>query len=355
MASEIAQSFAQGMSIANSFEDSRQRSKALDAAITQYGDAARAPGLFTALQQLETGKSQESRAQAQEGRAQQTFNTGMQQNQQGQQQQAILGMVNGLRAERDSGGDVGQAFDKFQKSGLFRQLGVAEEDLPAMRQAIVDDPAILDSYLASLRGVIAGPEGAGGAGSLTATQQASAEANATSRSNVSGLVAKGLEAVDALDTAGAARTSNPSSFLDRASRGTRSSVVGRYLGDLAGTEASGIRQTLSGVRSGLLAALAGNEGMSGRMFDSDAEKELWMTMIGNDSFTVEAQRDLLTSFNESWGNGGTPLNVTGAQRAQLGVQAAPRVIQLYPGFVNPKTGATFNGGAWDDPANWTSP
>jgi len=350
MASAIAQSFAQGASVANAFEDSRQQRKALDAAITKYGDAARDPGLFSALQQLDAGKSQESRAQAQESRAQQTFDTGMQQNQQAQQQQAILGVVNGLRAERDRGGDLGQAFDKFQKSGLFRQLGVAEADLPAMRQAIVDDPAILDSYLASLQ------SGAATAG--TAKQQADAAAGVASRHNVSGLVTKGLGALDALDAAGSIRTSNPSNFLDRASRGIRSSFAGKYLGDMTGTEASGVRQTLSGIRSGLLAALAGNPGMSARMFDSDAEKELWMTMIGNDSFTVEAQRALLTAFNESWGSGGTPLTVTAAQRTQLGAgatQAAPPVVQLYPGFVNPKTGATFNGGAWDDPANWTTP
>lgn len=161
MASEMMDAFAQGVSVANALEDRYQQRKALGAAIEKYGDRARDPGLYTALQNSDIAGAQEARAEresqqsmqirsAQEGRAAETFSINKQDNDQAKRQQATLGLVQGLRQARDRGEDVGAAFDKMAET--LPSLGVNPDDIPAMRQAVVDNPAILDDYLAALSG-----------------------------------------------------------------------------------------------------------------------------------------------------------------------------------------------------------
>src|SRR5690606_28110040 len=68
--------------------------------------------------------------------------------QQERQKQAVLGLVNGLRQARDQGQDLGAAFDAL--ADTLPSLGVDPKDIPQMRQALIDNPAILDQYYAAL-------------------------------------------------------------------------------------------------------------------------------------------------------------------------------------------------------------
>lgn len=166
MASEMMDAFGQGVAVANALEDRYQKRKALGSAIEQYGDKARDPGLYSALQDTELATSREVRAEresqqgmqirgAQEARAAETFSINKQDNSQAKRQQATLGLVQGLRQARDRGEDVGAAFDNL--AGTLPSLGVNPDDIPAMRQAVVDNPAILDDYLAALTGGVKEP------------------------------------------------------------------------------------------------------------------------------------------------------------------------------------------------------
>lgn len=149
--------FGQGWAVGEGIAASRDRTRAKQAAIEKYGNVARDPGLFTAIQDVQFGAAregrevaQEGRAAAQEQRAAETFDIAKRDTGQAKQQQAVLGMVNGLRAARDRGEDVGAAFDNIVDT--LPSLGVNPDDIPGMRQAVVDNPAVLDDYLAALGG-----------------------------------------------------------------------------------------------------------------------------------------------------------------------------------------------------------
>ena len=161
MASEMLDAFGQGVAAANAIEDRFQQRKALGSAIDKYGDKARDPGLFAALQEADISASREARTEresqqnmqirgAQESRASETFTRAKSDDDVAKRQKATLGLVQGLRQARDRGEDVGAAFDKLSET--LPSLGVNPDDIPAMRQAVVDNPKILDDYLAALTG-----------------------------------------------------------------------------------------------------------------------------------------------------------------------------------------------------------
>lgn len=161
MASEMLDAFGQGVAVANAIEDRFQQRKALGSAIDKYGDKARDPGLFAALQETDIAASREARTEresqqnmqirgAQESRASETFTRAKSDDDVAKRQKATLGLVQGLRQARDRGEDVGAAFDKLAET--LPSLGVNPDDIPEMRQAVVDNPKILDDYLAALTG-----------------------------------------------------------------------------------------------------------------------------------------------------------------------------------------------------------
>lgn len=137
------------------------RMRALDEARKKYGERANDPGLFSALEQENRASEQHQSNMAtqqqnreiagnQESRAQQGHDYDMGAAENERKQKAVLGLVQGLRSARDSGQDIGAAFD--QQRETLKVLGVADEDIPAMREAIVQNPAVLDDYLAALQG-----------------------------------------------------------------------------------------------------------------------------------------------------------------------------------------------------------
>lgn len=149
-----AQGYETGLDLAG-------KTAAMRAAKEQYGPLAGDSGLFSVLTQIDSMRRNQDRADQttafdqgmqtrQEARTQGAYDFEMQGAQQDRRKQAVLGMVNGLRAARDRGEDVGAAFDRL--AGTLPALGVDVADVPAMRQALIDNPAVLDDYYASLTG-----------------------------------------------------------------------------------------------------------------------------------------------------------------------------------------------------------
>ena len=130
--------------------------KGYDAAVEEFGEGrASAPGLFTALQNQDIAANQDQRADSAEARAERvdsraatTHAYTTETNREAQAEDGLLNMVQGLRQARDNGEDLGAAFDNL--AGSLPNLGVSQEDLPAMRQELLDNPAMLDSYYAAL-------------------------------------------------------------------------------------------------------------------------------------------------------------------------------------------------------------
>ncbi len=142
----------------NSFvasQDMIQKAQARRTAIKQYGDVARDPGLFSALQEIDLAKKRDARAdqalqiqQGQEQRAQATHDFEMTDAQSSRKEEGILNLVQGLRQARDSGQDLGKAFDSLAET--LPNLGVDPKDIPAMRDELLKNPEILDTYYAAL-------------------------------------------------------------------------------------------------------------------------------------------------------------------------------------------------------------
>lgn len=176
--------FSAAMSAFEQGYDLPAKMRARDAAIAQYGAAAEDPGLFSALGQnaraeRTTDSNLASQAQnreiqrSQEARAQGTYNTEMEMTEEQRKQKAVLGLVNGLRSARDRGEDIGAAFD--QQIETLQVLGVAEEDIPAMRDAVVQNPKVLDDYYAALTGGAKPTAATAAPGSKEANAAAAAE------------------------------------------------------------------------------------------------------------------------------------------------------------------------------------
>jgi len=149
-------------------ESMPREARARQNARAEFGDAADDPQLFANLQQMrqreqafeqntQMGMRQENRLDRTENRQQAQFDRQgqaqdfeMQGARQDRSQQATLNLVNGLRSARDRGEDMGTAFDRTVEA--LSELGVSPDDIPGMRQALVDNPAVLDDYYASLTG-----------------------------------------------------------------------------------------------------------------------------------------------------------------------------------------------------------
>lgn len=160
-----------------------RESRAHKAAREQYGARADNPGLFSALEnmdlasnrdrradeQLELQRRGVDRADRQDARQAEVHQTNMGATKDARQKDAVLNLVNGLREARDKGQDVGEAFDAL--ADTLPGLGVSEEDLPAMREELINNPAILDQYYEALTG---GKSGSSSKSSTGAAKEAEA-------------------------------------------------------------------------------------------------------------------------------------------------------------------------------------
>lgn len=135
-----------------------KESRGYQAAREKYGDGpASDPGLFSALQEMDLAKNRDARAERQtqiqerqDARSQGSYDTEQSTIKDDRQKEATLNLVNGLREARDKGEDIGAAFDAL--ADTLPGLGVSKEDLPAMKEELLKNPAILDQYYEALTG-----------------------------------------------------------------------------------------------------------------------------------------------------------------------------------------------------------
>jgi len=119
-----------------------KESRGYAGAVEEYGLArASDPELFAQLGREDRAQNQEVRNQGQYERTTRDSDTTF-------KEQGVMNLVQGLMQARDSGEDLGEAFDNLQDT--LPNLGVDEEDIPELRQKLIDDPAILDQYAAAL-------------------------------------------------------------------------------------------------------------------------------------------------------------------------------------------------------------
>ena len=356
MASLIGAAASQGIADANAIEEQYQRRKALGAAIDQYGDVARDPGLFSSLQNIEASKGRETRAQNAETRTQGTYDFNKQGAEQERQQKAVLGMMQGFKAARDNGEDIGATFDKFEQTGLFDSLGVNPEDRPAMKQAIVENPALIDTYIATLAGGTA-PAKTSAATKTAATPAATGEADRqAARENVSRTIGKMRDLYTTLDELGAIRSTETGSIRESLGRAASASKAGRVTGAVFGTKAESARRSIEGLRPNLINAMKSAEELGAKMFDSNKDMEMWLATVTDPSQDLQTAKLLLDEFEAKYGaalrgEAVSPIKV-GDQAEYTRKNDTGGVTEIYPGFVNPNTKMRFKGGQWDDPANW---
>ena len=338
--------------------------KGYDAAVEEFGEGrASAPGLFTALQNQDIAANQDQRADSAEARAERvdsraatTHAYTTETNREAQAEDGLLNMVQGLRQARDNGEDLGAAFDNL--AGSLPNLGVSQEDLPAMRQELLDNPAMLDSYYAALTDAgemaqtIENEEdgGLGGGTSEGDTTKAQQDVTATIK-NMS-------QHYERLDELGRIKSSDVGAIRSLG-RASASSGVGRFIGGALGSEEEGLRRTIEGMRPMLLQSIIQAEGMGARMFDSNADMQMWLSVVTDPTQDIQTVRRLLKEFEAKHGvasagsqpvpiRPGNTMNSTEYQR-----QNGSDFDTVHIGYTDPETGAKFNGGDPGDPNSWS--
>ena len=362
--SEMIQAFGQGWMVGEAITQSREKRKALNAAVEQYGDVARDPGLFSALRNYDIAGTSEARAQKGFDQAyditaknESRVDTQFQNSQQDRQKQAVLGLVNGLRTARDRGEDIGTAFDKL--ADTLPSLGVNPDDIPAMRQAVIDNPAILDDYYASLTTGAPGRAGAAGA----PNKPGAADDN-------SALVRASddiFNRIAILREPG--RQSAAKSIFGMGSGGMIGGAVTQggfgQFGSVPGSPASDYASNLDALSGDIRSAAF--ETLKGGGQITEKESEFAANAIAKisrstsyEEYTKELDRleaymkRLMDAAGRRAAGEDVP-DITSGEAAAPSPAKPTGPTQIYPGYVNPKTGAKFKGGDWKDPANWEMP
>lgn len=343
----IIEEFGRGFQIGEAIDKANRERKARDAAQAQFGDVALDPGLFAAIQNISNAKTREQVVKDQNRRAEATTRENIAASQQRRRQseaaftsqqadaadertrRASLGVVNALTLARDRGEDLSTAFDNLVP--VMESIGASADELSTLRENIVRNPNALeeirfaldpnarsanppqqtaDERIASILNIPI-PE-------RTPAQQAlvaktfgetspelvkAAEAPVTNES-VARLRNQFMSNLDALDRLGAVRTEEPRNVLSRGFRALRSGLIGRNVESAVGTTASGLRASNQAIQTLFLTKIIQDESFSSRMFDSNAEKELWQSAIVDTTAPLETQRRMIDLFVDTFINGG---------------------------------------------------
>ena len=341
------------------------------AAEAKYGPRADAPGLFSALQNQDIQYNQDQRAQA---TTQSNLATaalarkGVEQKQQvageGDKGRALLGVVNGLIQARDSGKDVGAAFDKLAPT--LKSLGVNPSDFGALRSEVVKDPKMLDSLKTSL----VAPGNVGYETPNKYNTQADGVSAEQGKQQVSDTINQMRDLYTQLYKANAIPASDQHNVFTGIERYVRSSPIGRTVGHVLGSSNETARNTIEGLRPSLIIAIKNADKLGARMFNSDKDMQLWLSMLTDPSRSYESNMALLNAFDQHYGaaKSGKPMApMTSDYIRSLSAKSGKsenntnqvvvmngKTITLKPGWKNPQTGAVYTGGPWNDPTSWTS-
>ena len=183
---------------------------------------------------------------------------------------------------RDSQQDLSQAFDQF--AGILPSLGVSQEDIPALKQSLLENPALLDGYLQTLLGSGALPGSGGGGGGGRASGLSEKEAQ--SRDNTIAFLSNGLDRIDDLldpkkQDGLYSILGNPVPGFTALNNGSLGSGIAALGFALPGTSASDARAAFQGIRD--IARSAGFIQAKGTGAISNAESEF----LGNAITTLD--------------------------------------------------------------------
>lgn len=363
----MAELFAQGYQIG---QEIPRRDRAYRAAKEKYGAVADNPELFEKLQAMDLRDSreeraqqgfesrearyasQESRAQSQESRTQGKYDFTMKSEKANARRKTALKFVSGLIAARDRGEDVSTAFDDLQKS--LPELGIDPEDVPEMKRQVVENPKILDSYLAALQGgtPLKTTKTADKKG-MTAKQQRDAEMGDTRKTQVIDDLLARIDVVadPANESVGRTIFGMP---------GTHSVLTGGYgrFGTFPGSKAADYQQQFKGLDSDVRSVAF--ETLKGGGQITEAESQFAKEAIAN----LDRHASYESNMREVEALRHYMLRLKAAAEARLSGEDVPdqttpegvnwyaqQTKQIYPGFVS--NGMRFKGGA--DPGdknNW---
>ena len=334
--------------------DMIRRGRAYKAAREQYGDMAGDPGLFSALQDIELAQNRDARAERQTDMQMKTQQQAYDVTDESRREDGILNLVQGLRQARDSGQDLGTAFD--QMSTNLPNLGVDPADIPKLKEELLANPKILDSYYEALAPAT---KTSASMQKELLKQQLAEEKKAAAAAQVSGTIGKLREHYELLDELGGIPNTD-TGVMESIGRFASSSWAGRLSGRVIGSEEESLRRTIDGLRPSLLAAMKSAEEMGAKMFDSQKDMELWMSTVTDPTQDIQTVYRLLDEFEEKYGlamQGVTPETIKTTNTTESEDYMADDVDAqaVWPGKVDPETGMVFQGGDPGDTANWKMP
>ncbi len=341
-----------------------RESRAYQAARKEYGEKAGDPGLFSALQEMDLAQNRDRRADEQlelqrrgvdradraDARAAEVHGARMRDTSSTRDEAGLYNLVNGLRQARDNGDDLGAAFDQLVDK--LPEFGVAEEDIPQLRQELLDNPAILDTYYEALGGANRGRTGRGGSKAADAEAQ-----RAQGREDVSRTIGKMRDLYTTLDENNAIVNPGEGAMSNMGAY-ARTTWLGRTVEGAIGTESESARRSIEGLRPSLINAMKGAEEMGARMFDSNKDMELWLATVTDPTQDIDTVMRLLDEFEAKYGaamdgDDVTPIKPP-ADRADAGDYSRADGSgkgTIYQGFRD-ENGNTFVGTDPNNPAHW---
>lgn len=371
----MATMFEVAMNGYNLADEMIKKSKGYAAAKEQYGEGrASDPGLFSALQQQDLAANQDRRAERADVRAERAdwraeetqdmavenhqYNTRTRQDD--DNKAGLLNIVQGLMQARDDGQDLGATFDSL--ADKLPNIGVSPEDIPAMKEELVKNPQILDSYYASLVTPAQQVALAKASGKTSATAASAAKATQAAV-DVSRVTNKLRGWYDELDQMGGI-TNTEKGALSNIGRSISQSRLGNWTNRQIGGQESSLRSSILSMRVSLINSMKAAEELGAKMFDSNKDMEMWLATV-TDPGTQDLQttKRLLDEFEAKYGMamaGAGAKVVPIKTQNTVGTESYLRsngsdIDKITSGFKDPDTGAIFLGGNPGDPTNWRMP
>jgi hypothetical protein len=347
--------------------------RAYKAAREEHGEVASDPGLFSAIQDIELAKKVDSRADenlkiqqraadradAKEGRDARADNQTFGANETALEEDGVLNLVQGLRQARDNDQDLGEAFDALAEG--LPNLGVDPADIPAMREQLVENPEILDAYYEALT------KDTGRAGRAGAVKEV--EDNAVGMQKLGDVISR-IDLLESDEFSQAGPTvfgiPSPSDVLQGGF-----GQFGTWPSSKAADFVFNLENLAADVRSNAFETLKGGGQITEAesKFAADAIAALSRsTSYGEFQRELRRLRAYMAALKDAANgriNGAATETVPWDDGAEVkrGTDEDPNytrkngtgIRQIYPGFIDPDSGAKFNGGDPGAADSWTMP